>query len=171
MEQQTVVLHGSRKAVIFSSALLLAHCVLGQAVSFSALCVSLMCSVLLWRCYFISLFCLLFCSQEEKELAAVICAFCFPFQAEAPFCLGERCHRLNTAHLLREQPEVTAHCWCEKSPALPIVSLLSVLACSSFPDWKQFSADLALYSNFLLLETFPWDLVQGVAEGNPVSFI
>lgn len=39
------------------------------------------------------------------------------------------------------------------------------------PDCKQFSADLALYSHFLLLETFPWDLAQGVAEGNPVSFI
>lgn len=51
MKQQTVVLHGSRNAVIFSSALLLAHRVLGQAVSFSALCVSLMCSALLCRCY------------------------------------------------------------------------------------------------------------------------
>lgn len=121
----------------------------------------------------VGLFSLSFCFQEEKELAAALHAFCFLFQAmgEAPFCSGEKCHRLNIVHLLGKQPEVTAHCWCEKSPALPIVSLLSVLVCSSFPDWKQFSADLALYSNFLLLETFPWDLVQGVAEGNPVSFI
>lgn len=58
-----------------------------------------------------------------------------------------------------------------KSPALLVVSLLSALVRSSFPDCEQFSADLALYSNFLLLETFPWDLAQGVAEGNPVSFI
>lgn len=51
------------------------------------------------------------------------------------------------------------------------MSLLRTLLCSSLPDYKQFSADLALYSHFLLLETFPWDLAQGVAEGNPVSFI
>lgn len=51
-----------------------------------------------------------------------------------------------------------------KSPALPVVSLLTTLVRSSFPDCKQFSADLALYSNFLLLETFPWDLAQGVAR-------
>lgn len=53
----------------------------------------------------------------------------------------------------------------------PGVSLLSIPVHPSPPDCKQFSADLALYSNFLLLETFPWDLAQGVAEGNPVSFI
>lgn len=53
----------------------------------------------------------------------------------------------------------------------PGVSLLSIPVHPSPPDCKQFSADLALYSNFLLLETFPWDLAQGVAEGNPVSFV
>lgn len=53
----------------------------------------------------------------------------------------------------------------------PGVSLLRIPVHPSPPDCKQFSADLALYSNFLLLETFPWDLAQGVAEGNPVSFI
>lgn len=85
--KQQIVLHGSRNAVIFSSALLLAHHVLRQAVSFAALRVSLMCSALLCRCCRSLQSVLLLPGRKRASSSTSCILFSFSGYGRGPFLL------------------------------------------------------------------------------------